>query len=139
MEIFYIVVLSISISLLILVLAFYGIFMNSNIKNSQAYPPQPAPNCPDYWTVTPTGECNIPTPGSNAKNLGNIFEIKNTGSYGGNTLTSVTTPGLNSKSGTIDFNNKEWNTGGVGAVCNQKTWANSINVVWDGVSNYNGC
>jgi hypothetical protein len=34
----------------------------------------------------------------------------------------------------IDFNNNEWS-----GLCDKKTWANTNNIVWDGVSNYNNC
>ena len=34
----------------------------------------------------------------------------------------------------IDFSNNAWS-----GVCDKKTWANTNNIVWDGISNYNNC
>jgi len=137
METFYIIVLSIAITILILLLTFYGVYMNSAIKNTAAYPPAPAPTCPDYWSVAANGKCKLPTPSTNPRtNLGMIYG----GTVNGrNTLNTNNTPGYNSEDKTIDFSSKDWSKGGTSSICNQKLWANTINVMWDGVSNYNGC
>jgi hypothetical protein len=134
METFYLIVLTVAVSILILLLAFYGIFINSAVKNVSAYPPQPAPACPDYWTLNPDGTCKIPIAGTSAKNVGGIYD-----SNGNTTLTAANTPGFKSTPGSIDFSNKDWSKGGGSAICRQKSWANGANVMWDGVSNYNGC
>jgi len=153
METFYIIVLSVAISILILLLAFYGIFMNQNVKNTSAYPPQPAPTCPDYWSVATDGSCKIPPAVPSSKNLGGIFPVKldDTGKpmknsdgspvYGALTLTGENTPGFDNTAppGKIDFKHTDWSKGGTSALCNQKAWANGANVMWDGISNYNGC
>jgi hypothetical protein len=136
METFYIIVLSIAITILIIVLAFYGIYMNSAIKTTAAYPPLPPPTCPDYWTVTGDGSCQIPRPTASSKNLGMIYGGTLTGA---SKLTTVNTPGVNNTNKTINFSNADWSKGGSSAICNQKAWANTLNVIWDGVSNYNGC
>lgn len=153
METFYIIVLSVAISILILLLAFYGLFMNSSIKNTASYPPLPAPTCPDYWSVATDGSCKIPTASPTSKNLGSLFPIKVDSSnkpmqnpdgspvYGAIILTKTNTPGFDSTAppGKVDFSHKDWSKGGTSALCNQKAWANGANVMWDGVSNYNGC
>jgi len=153
METFYIIVLSVAVVLLILVLAFYGAFINTAVKANAAYPPQPSPTCPDYWTVNADGACIIPTPAPTSKNLGSIYKLQvdpvtnqpkrnpdGTPIYGAMALDGNSTPGLNSlPPGSIDFTNKDWSKGGTNALCNHKAWANSANVMWDGVSNYNGC
>ena len=38
-------------------------------------------------------------------------------------------------------NNTDWKTmyPGISERCAQKSWANMMNITWDGVTNYNGC
>jgi hypothetical protein len=131
MDYFYIIVSSILVIFLILILTYYGIVLQNKIKGNTAYPPQPPAQCPDYWTLADDGTCNIPVIGS--KNSGTI--------YNGNTivLSSSNTFGLNSTNTKIDFNNSSWSAGATGAVCKQSNWSKKYNIMWDGVTNYNGC
>jgi hypothetical protein len=130
MDLFYIIVLTIFIIFLIIVLSYYGIVLQKKIKNTKIYPPQPPSQCPDYWNIDANGSCIIPTVSS--KNTGIIYgdnnEIK---------LNSNSTYGYNN--GIIDFKDNGWSAGGSNALCNKKKWANLNNIVWDGVTNYNGC
>ena len=125
MDIFYIIVLSVAIVLLILLLTYIGIKMANNkmATDGNAYPPQFA-TCPDYWQVNGDGTCTIPTSGS-----------RNYGSINSN---SPSPYGYNSSTKSIDFKHSGWAATGT-SVCNQKMWANSNNVTWDGISNFNGC
>jgi hypothetical protein len=130
MDLFYIIVISILIVFLIIVLSYYGIVLHKKIKDVKEYPPQPPSTCPDYWSVNVDGKCIIPL--QNTKNTGSI--------YGANNellLNEKSTYGL--INGNVDFNNNTWSAGGANATCNKKKWANTNNIVWDGVTNFNGC
>jgi hypothetical protein len=156
MDLFYIIVLSVATVLLILLLTYIGIFMK-NAKTSddgEVFPPV-ASSCPDYLSssISDPSSCNIPKNVAGIKNLGSIYKYQvdpatnqpqknpdGSPMYGAMALDGNSTPGLNSlPPGSIDFKNKDWSKGGTNALCNQKAWANSANVMWDGVSNYNGC
>ena len=130
MDLFYVIVLTIFIIFLIIVLSYYGIVLQKRIKDIKDYPPQPPSACPDYWTLNANGDCVIPT--SSSKNTGSIYGTDNTIN-----LNTNSTYGFNN--GIINFNDNGWSTGGTNALCNKKKWANMNNIVWDGVTNYNGC
>ena len=138
MDYFYIIVSVVLIVLLIIILTYIGIVMQRNIKNNTAYPPKPPSKCPDYWNIASNGSCNIPK--STEKNGGKIYNNNNNIL---NTKFGQTgyTPGYNSNSTNpaINFEDSNWNYGGSNAICNQKNWANTYNIVWDGVTNFNGC
>jgi len=133
MDIFYIIVLTVATIILILMLTYIGIQMRNKTGTSGTYPPV-ATMCPDYWQVANDGiSCNIPA-SKNSKNAGTL--------YNGDALliTTSTTPGYNSGNVTINFTDKGWtSTTGKTSVCAQKQWASTNNLMWDGVSNYNGC
>lgn len=135
MEIFYIIVLSVAIALLVLVLTVIGIMLSKRTVNL-AYPPS-YNTCPDYWAISTDGSnCIIPTYQSSL-NIGGLYNsngvlnpsVLATPGYG-----IYTDPSTNMVSNFINFANSGW-----AGVCSQKTWANQNNVVWDGVSNYNSC
>jgi hypothetical protein len=132
MDIFYIIVLTVATIILILMLTYIGIQMRNKTGTSGTYPPV-ATMCPDYWTVDNDGiSCKIPDPSN--KNAGTLYKDKAL------LITTSTTPGYNSVNTTIDFTDKGWtSTTGKTSVCAQKQWASTNNVMWDGVSNYNGC
>lgn len=130
MDLFYIIVSSILIVFLIIILSYYGIVLQKRVKESKEYPPQPPSTCPDYWQVNVNGKCTIPASGF--KNTGSIY-----GSNGQITLNTNSTYGYSD--GAIDFNGNLWSSGGANSVCNIRNWANKNNIVWDGVTNYNGC
>ena len=130
MDSFYIVVLSIAAVILILLLTYIGIKMRNNKLLATSYPPTKSA-CPDYWNIMDVADPTDATKkikvcaSSNARNAV-------TGSLG-------TTPGYDTVNGYINFNDSGWTVGGVSALCAQKKWANSNNIAWDGISNYNGC
>ena len=122
MDIFYIIVLSVAIMLLILILTYIGIKMVYNRNSAgNTFPPSYSP-CPDYWETDSNGYCVVP--GAQSINRGS-------GPY-----SSSTTPGFNN--GSVDFTVAGWTNNG-SSICSKRTWANSNNVVWDGITNYNGC
>jgi hypothetical protein len=133
MDIFYIIVLSVAIVILILILTYIGINSMYN-KSGTVYPPKALP-CPDTWqtSLVDSSSCSIPVYGST--NTGSIYD-STTHLL---TLKSATTPGLNTNSSYISFTDSGWTKGGVSAICGQKLWAIKNNITWDGVSNYNKC
>jgi hypothetical protein len=144
MDVFYIIVLSIAIILLIVVLTFIGIKMKDSAGNAAPYPPSSLP-CPDYWVQTTDASGNnicyippyVPAGGSvMPSNTGKIYDNK-----GRNTLTSSAKPipGYNIYDNTINFNDPGWNTAGMSSTCAQKSWANNNSLQWDGISNFNNC
>ncbi len=124
MDIFYVIVPSIAIIILILILTYIGIQMvNKKTASGQnVFPPQYS-NCPDYWQLNNDKKCVVPQPG--ARNSISATSLSNS-------------PPSGYDGSTIDFNNSGWAATG-NPICKQKMWANSNNVTWDGVSNYNGC
>ena len=122
MDIFYIIVLSIASIILILLLTYVGINMKSSINSSTTFPPTKS-TCPDYWVADNSG-CKIPA--DTARNA--PTSINSTG-----------LPGYDSVRGSINFSDAGWSVGGMASVCAQKKWANQSGIVWDGVTNYNGC
>jgi hypothetical protein len=120
MDTFYIIVLSIAVVLLILILTFVGIMMKRQ-DSATVFPPT-VNTCPDFWTVD-AGKCTIPIIGSPNALASNPTD-QNVAPY--------------ASGGKIDPNNPLWAING-SAICNQRKWANSAGISWDGVSNYNGC
>ena len=121
MDIFYIIVPSIAICLLILILAFIGIKLANNNGGklggvTATFPPQYS-TCPDNWTTNSYG-CLIPTDNVN----GNTAIL---------TGQKKAPPGGTNNGASINF--------GTAGICDLQTWANSNSIVWDGISNYNGC
>lgn len=136
MDLFYTIVLSIAVVLLILLLTYIGILMK-NAKTSgdgEIFPPV-ANSCPDYWgaSVSDPSSCIIPRNVAGTKNMGSIYDVN------GLTLNDGNTVGYDAGKNMINFNDTRWSSGGKIAVCAQKDWANKYNIMWDGVSNYNSC
>jgi hypothetical protein len=125
MDTFYLAVLSVASIVLILVLTYVGILMTS-AQNKAVYPPSNS-SCPDYWMSDSTGNCYIPS---------------STQSVNGN---SVSLPkgkipyGHNVEAGIVNFNDVGWTADGSINKCAWQKWANTNNITWDGVTNYNGC
>lgn len=132
METFYIIVLSVATSLLILILAYFGIIIRNKTKGTAAYPPQPPSTCPDYWQIASDGKsCALQAVG--AKNAGTINAAPLSAVPG----TANYTPGATT--GQVNFNDAGWSAGGKSSICTKRTWANGFGIAWDGVTNYNGC
>ena len=130
MDIFYIVVLTIAVFLLILVLTSLGLVMTAR-NNTAPFPPSKN-TCPDFWDVVydeatdaehKHPKCKVP---SNGVNAGKV------------TLSTSNTRGYNA--GEIDFDHSDWgNVPGKTKQCAIHDWAVTNEIVWDGVSNFNGC
>ena len=131
MDIFYIIVSSVAIIILILILTYIGINM-TYYKGKVAYPPHSA-SCPDTWTVaSDSSSCLIPA--ANSVNAGKLYD-----SDGKLIANNKTTYGLNITTNSINFTDAGWTAGGLSAQCSQKAWANQMGIMWDGISNYNKC
>jgi hypothetical protein len=123
MDPFYMIAMAIAIIVLIIILTVIGVMLS--YKNTVSFPPSQNA-CPDYWTET-------------VDNNGKIvctIDQRNQGTF---TSTS-STPGYNASNQTINFKDPGWgNTDNSSATCSLKKWANTNYILWDGVSNYNGC
>ena len=127
METFYLIVLSVAIILLIIILAYIGVY-GMNEKSKSAFPPVKY-DCPDYWQKNQDGECVIPTSGPNM----GAFNRK-----GDLIPQQLDIIGINGTEDAIDFEHAGWSASG-SSRCAQKKWANDNGIVWDTVSNYNQC
>ena len=122
MESFHITVLTVATIIFIIALTTIGVMMQKGSKVG-TFPPF-ASNCPDGWTETSmidsvtgvaTYTCTPPTPTPPAI-----------------ALVLKSSDGL---TGTTSVTYNESTT----SICAKKKWTSANNVVWDGVSNYNGC
>lgn len=127
METFYLIVLSVAIILLIIILAYIGVY-GMNEKSKSAFPPVKY-DCPDYWQKNEYGECLIPTSGPNMGAFNNTSDL---------IPTQQNIPGINTSNNAIDFESTAWSASG-SSRCAHKKWANDNGIVWDTVSNYNQC
>ena len=132
MNMFYVIVLGIAITFLILVLTFMGIMMRKQTSTA-VYPPTSFV-CPDYWTSDNKGNCTMPTQISSSNN-GAFVNSGGQPDLGKNS--NIAPFSKDSKS--FNVNNLLWSSGGKSTLCAQKDWATQNNIIWDGVSNYNGC
>lgn len=149
--------------LLILLLVVIGVGL-TQLQALDSFPPTQSA-CPDYWDVSSNpAYCGIPVV-STIKNYGyidydtvtgvrdsnkaNIGLCKgNAGVFGCSGNTSSTYLELKPKASAGDKfqyaklnNNTKWDTmyPGVSERCAKKSWAQTMNITWDGVTNFNGC
>lgn len=144
MDLFYVIVVSVAVALLIIILAYIGIQMKTASASASGEFPPIKQTCPDKWEATEQDKkvfCVIPKYQENSmKNVGNLY---NTDEVVDQKIIDAT-PGYTSTSSLggkqmIDFNHNGWSTFGVVSDCKKKEWANTYNIVWDGISNYNMC
>lgn len=133
MDYFYLVTLIVAGILLILGLTYVGIRLGQQYSKGieDAVFPPVSKTCPDRWGSEKDGEkvlCKIP--GATDINSGVSPD-----DYKDRTITH----GLNASMNAIDFNDEEWAKTGVSNTCALKKWANTYNIQWDGITNYNGC
>ena len=133
MDYFYLVTLIVAGILLILGLTYVGIRLGQQYSKGieDAVFPPVSKTCPDRWGSEKDGEkvlCKIP--GATDINSGvspDDYKVR------------TITHGLNAGKDAIDFNDEEWAKTGVSNTCALKKWANTYNIQWDGITNYNGC
>jgi hypothetical protein len=163
MDSFYLYVSIAALVILILILTVIGVSL-TNLQSLDSFPPT-RNACPDYWDVSSNpAYCGVPV-NSNKKNQGyiqfasesvgvdpsskqNIGMCTGTGSgFGcsGSTKSATYLELSDSPSSGYQYmklnNNSKWGTmyPGITERCAQKNWAQTLNLSWDGVSNYNGC
>jgi hypothetical protein len=130
MNSFYMIVLSIATVVLILLLLVVGLLLNRGITK-KAFPPV-ANQCPDNWTIDVSGNCVVPT--TTTGNVGvNSFNVSST------KAPYLFLSSVDNTTKAFDPTNTLWSSSGVSSICAKKTWANSNNIAWDGVDNYNSC
>lgn len=145
--------------LLILILTVIGVAM-TQLRSLDPFPPT-MNACPDYWDVSANpAYCGVPV-NTNMNNYGYIVTtngkvdttnnqnigmcVGNTSSFGcrkGNTYLNLDPAPSASNFQYIKLsNNPSWSTlyPGLSERCAQRSWAQTMNITWDGVSNYNGC
>ena len=148
--------------LLILILTVVGVTM-SQIRSLDPFPPT-MNACPDYWDVSSNpAYCGIPV-NQNTKNIGHLVNVPNSNgaidtsknqnigmctgnpsSFGckkdGTYLNLDAAPSASNFQYVKLSDNSSWSTlyPGKSERCAQRSWAQTLNITWDGVSNYNGC
>ena len=145
MESFYWTVLVIAVLALIAALSYVGILMAYYTGSSTTYPPV-ASSCPDLWRLSDTNTNACVIPSNTSSNVGTIYIRENSvdrlnlsaPGTGDAVVGSDKTPGLDSTNALIDFTDARWGSSS-NATCAKKRWADQYGLVWDGVTNYNGC
>jgi len=127
MDFFYTTVIGIAIVILIIILITVGVMIYQTTNNT-VFPPS-ALDCPNYWTLGtgPNGNRVCYIPGKNGVNMGS-FDSKTAAGIGSDSNGSY-----------IDFHDPKWGSNGAGATCSKHYWANRNGILWDGISNFNGC
>ena len=127
MDYFYTLVIGIAIIILIIIFIVVGVMIYQS-SNNTVFPPS-ALDCPNYWALGtgPSGKhiCYLPTNGTNM------------GSFDGKTATAGISSDTNGSY--IDFNDAKWGSSAAGSTCSKHYWANRNGILWDGISNFNGC
>jgi hypothetical protein len=126
----YFKVIVVVIALVILILYLTIIGTQISYANSRSIYPPIKNQCPDNWRMDASGNCMIPSPGSGL--CGNITNC-NFGS------TKPQTYGILGGGDRINFADTAWVQNGSSAQCSQRSWANSLGIHWDTVTNYNQC
>jgi hypothetical protein len=145
MDLFYIIVVSVAVGLLIIILTYIGIHIQTGSTSNREFPPIKQ-TCPDKWEATMNESdknilCVLPAFNENSmKNVGNLYNAEG----GVSEETIAATPGYKRAASlagdtVIDFNNAGWSSFGLVSDCKKREWANTYNIVWDGISNYNKC
>ena len=164
MEDFYFYSSVVALVILIVILTLLGITISYG--NTTKRYPRNASQCPDYWTAD--GDyCLYPLPDADANRGSSEYNIfTDTAATDDDidilrALGSVATNGATSYSGTsfnpdnlrtvksgngrlavrLNNNDASWNSlfTGLTPRCGKRKWALESGIVWDGITNYNGC
>jgi len=137
--------------ILIIVLIAFGVMM-SELHTTDLFPPT-YQTCPDMWAIDAAGGCIVPS-GTTTKNRGLSTTSDSspyvTTSSGDGSLPKDSTDttsrlliGLtSSSSASLKLNDASIISGlypSKSDRCSKKQWALNNGIVWDGVTNYNGC
>ena len=147
MEWFYFIVIAIAIIILILLLAYIGISMGTNSKGISTQFPPIKNSCPDLWKADPdaANTCIIPVNNNNTeydttRNVGTAIMGDATKDFShADTKTHGFIPYTSTEAAAINFNDAGWAGEGKTTDCAKKEWANTNQVSWDGISNFNQC
>ena len=93
------------------------------------FPPISNP-CPDYWKVNENGTCSATIQSDKNKTYFNTGSLKMP-------LPTTGAPYVTSGN-TFDPQDIKWSATGKSTLCAQRDWSLQHNVLWDGVSNWNG-
>lgn len=119
---FYSIVTILALVFLIILLTLFGVYYR---KISERAFPETQSMCPKNWNADNNGNCIKPASGTT------------------NYLTTIptNTPGYLSGGNGFNSNDPKWENylGAKNAICGKQKWANSNQLSWDGVSNYNSC
>ena len=122
MDSFYSTVTTVAFIILLIVLIMMGIAMHK--KDEDAVFPTYATDCPDGWGIEENG-CKVPS--TDFQNYPMYPEMLEDARFKGpGKIIEENEPGL------LSFSKNA-------TICDKKTWANTIGVSWDGVTNYNKC
>lgn len=160
MEPFFMYVSIGALVLLILILAAIGVTMTQ--INSVVPFPSTQNTCPDHWDVSANNPnfCGVPLIGT--RNFGNIVKTVDNGitqdnsqnigmciapnKFGcvanGNPYLENTSNTKTAKYHYVKLNNNsKWGNiyPGISERCAQRRWASTLDIAWDGVTNFNGC
>jgi hypothetical protein len=128
---YYTIVVIIAIILLIGGLTAVGITLTNNMNNIPF--PDYQNTCPDYWTVSTSGNgnniCNPPMSGINLPISAKFQGDKPSVNHKGVKMNSSGT-----KIEYIDINSSNWYS-----LCDKRDWANNNGILWDGILNNNSC
>jgi len=125
---FKIVVVVIALVILILYLTIIGTQI-TYANNNSAFPPIKN-QCPDNWIMDSSGYCMIPS--SDSGLCGKVSKCNFNG-------TNPNTYGISKSGDRINFEDTAWVQSGTSSRCTQRSWANSLGIQWDTVTNYNQC
>lgn len=128
---FYSITLTVAIIMFILLLTLMGVLI-SRASQSNVYPPTMG-TCPDYWFVDASGYCNYP-----------MGTKVNAGFYTNKLVKDIPTTKVPfskpiGDTWYFDPQDSRWSGLGKTSICAKRDWTIQQNIVWDGVSNYNGC
>jgi hypothetical protein len=147
MEWFYFIVIAIAIIILILLLAYIGISMGTNSTGISTQFPPIKNSCPDLWKADPDADntCIIPVNNDNTeydttRNVGTAIMGDATKDFShADTKTHGFIPYTSTEAAAINFNDAGWAGEGKTTDCAKKEWANTNQISWDGISNFNQC
>lgn len=144
MELFYKIVIIVAIVILILALTYIGILLSEKKLSGTStvgFPPVKN-SCPDNWEAIVDENdsnkiyCKVPI--ANMKNTGTILKEKEDG-----TTNIENTIGYSedvfADTPVINFDNSLWAGNGKTSDCAKKDWANTYDILWDGITNYSKC
>lgn len=153
MDSFYNIVVIVAVILLIIILTYIGILLSEKKlsgENLVGFPPIKN-TCPDNWdTKTKVDDVNntekvyCVVPKKDMKNVGTILDVNTSNTSKTN---AEVTPGYTDSTfkvddkplGVIDFDSNLWATQGKTPDCAKKSWADTYDIMWDGISNYTKC